>query len=75
LLAKKLTKNTVYLYSILSEQYGSARVVIRSTLRLLENQETKWQSLRQLLVEGEQRGDADYDLEHFIHELDSDNAQ
>ncbi|GHX30613.1 putative transcriptional regulator [Vibrio cholerae] len=43
--------------------------------RLLENQETKLQSLRQLLVEGEQSGDADYDLDSFINELDSENIR
>ncbi len=54
---------------------GSASEVIRSALRLLENQETKLQSLRQLLVEGEQSGDADYDLDSFINELDSENIR
>ncbi|EGQ7881833.1 TPA: type II toxin-antitoxin system ParD family antitoxin, partial [Vibrio cholerae] len=49
--------------------------VIRSALRLLENQETKLQSLRQLLIEGEQSGDADYDLDSFINELDSENIR
>lgn len=58
-----------------SGRYGSASEVIRSALRLLQNQETKWQSLRQLLIEGEQRGDADYDLEHFIHVLDREKAR
>ncbi len=47
----------------------------RSALRLLENQETKLQSLRQLLIEGEQSGDADYDLDSFINELDSENIR
>ncbi|EKO3619245.1 type II toxin-antitoxin system ParD family antitoxin [Vibrio metschnikovii] len=56
---------------IQSGRYGSASEVIRSALRLLENQETKLQTLRQLLVEGEQSGDADYDLDSFINELDS----
>ncbi|GIC07089.1 putative transcriptional regulator [Vibrio cholerae] len=59
---------------IQSGRYGSASEVIRSALRLLENQETKLQSLRQLLVEGEQSGDADYDLDSFINELDSENG-
>ena len=58
-----------------SGRYGSASEVIRSALRLLENQETKLQSLRQLLVEGEQSGDADYDLDSFINELDRENIR
>ncbi|WP_332400537.1 type II toxin-antitoxin system ParD family antitoxin [Vibrio metschnikovii] len=57
---------------IQSGRYGSASEVIRSALRLLENQETKLQTLRQLLVEGEQSGDADYDLDSFINELDGE---
>ncbi|WP_217517233.1 type II toxin-antitoxin system ParD family antitoxin [Vibrio metschnikovii] len=57
---------------IQSGRYGSASEVIRSALRLLENQETKLQTLRQLLVEGEQSSDADYDLDSFINELDSE---
>ncbi|MEN3157704.1 type II toxin-antitoxin system ParD family antitoxin [Alkalimonas sp. NCh-2] len=55
-------------------RYGSASEVIRSALRLLENQEAKLQSLRQLLLEGEQSGDADYDLNSLISELDSEDA-
>ena len=57
-----------------SGRYGSASEVIRSALRLLENQEAKLQSLRQLLLEGEQSGDADYDLNSLISELDSEHA-
>ncbi|AMG31686.1 type II toxin-antitoxin system ParD family antitoxin [Grimontia hollisae] len=57
---------------IQSGRYGSASEVIRSALRLLENQETKLQSLRQLLVEGEQSDDADYDIDSFVNELDSE---
>lgn len=53
-----------------SGRYGSASEVIRSALRLLETQETKMNTLRQLLVEGEESGVADYDLESFISELD-----
>lgn len=60
---------------ILSGRYGSASEVIRSALRLLENHEAKLNSLRQLLAEGEQSGDAEYDLDNFIDELDSDNSR
>lgn len=60
---------------IQSGRYGSASEVIRSALRLLESQETKLQTLRQLLVEGEQSGEADYDLDSFINELDSENRR
>ena len=60
---------------IQSGRYGSASEVIRSALRLLENQETKLHSLRQLLVEGEQSGDVDYDLDSFINELDNESAR
>ncbi|MCL4408884.1 MAG: type II toxin-antitoxin system ParD family antitoxin [Gammaproteobacteria bacterium] len=60
---------------ILSGRYGSASEVIRSALRLLENHEAKLNSLRQLLAEGEQSGDAEYDLDNFIDELDNDNSR
>ncbi|MBE0440173.1 MAG: type II toxin-antitoxin system ParD family antitoxin [Gammaproteobacteria bacterium] len=60
---------------IQSGRYSSASEVIRSALRLLESQETKLQTLRQLLVEGEKSGDADYDLDSFINELDSENRR
>ena len=46
-------------------RYGSA-------LRLLETQETKLNTLRQLLVAGEESGEAEYDLEHLISELDGE---
>ncbi|MBF4242950.1 type II toxin-antitoxin system ParD family antitoxin, partial [Vibrio anguillarum] len=49
--------------------------VIRSALRLLETQETKMNTLRQLLVEGEESGMADYDLNSFISELDSEERK
>ena len=51
-------------------RYGSASEVIRSALRLLETQETKLNTLRQLLVAGEESGEAEYDLENLISELD-----
>ncbi|ASW82768.1 MULTISPECIES: type II toxin-antitoxin system ParD family antitoxin [Vibrio] len=60
---------------IQSGRYGSASEVIRSALRLLETQETKMNTLRQLLVEGEESGMADYDLNSFISELDSEERK
>ncbi len=55
-----------------SGRFGSASEVVRAGLRLLENTETKLETLRQLLNEGEQSGIADYDYNEFIAELDSD---
>ncbi len=60
---------------IQSGRYGSASEVIRSALRLLETQETKMNTLRQLLVEGEESGTADYDLDSFINELDGEERK
>ncbi|EJH52835.1 antitoxin protein parD-1 [Vibrio cholerae HC-43B1] len=60
---------------IQSGRYGSASEVIRSALRLLETQETKMNTLRQLLVAGEESGVADYDLDSFINELDSEERK
>ena len=60
---------------IQSGRYGSASEVIRSALRLLESQETKMNTLRQLLIEGENSGVADYDLDSFINELDNEERK
>ncbi|WP_111637404.1 type II toxin-antitoxin system ParD family antitoxin [Marinomonas shanghaiensis] len=58
-----------------SGRYGSKSKVIRSALRLLETQETKMNTLRQLLVEGEESGMADYDLDSLINELDNEERE
>jgi len=56
-----------------SGRFGSASEVIRAALRLLENTETRIETLRKMLNVGEQSGIADYDYETFMAELDSEN--
>jgi len=55
-----------------SGRYGSASEVVRAGLRTLEDVETKLETLRELLDEGEQSGFSDYSLEGIISELDKD---
>ena len=54
-------------------RFGSASEVIRAALRLLENTETKTETLRKMLNAGEQSGIADYDYDAFMAELDNEN--
>lgn len=56
-----------------SGRYGSASEVVRAGLRALEDQETKILNLRNMLVEGENSGVADYSYDSLITELDKDN--
>jgi len=51
-------------------RYGSASEVIRAGLRLLETTETKLETLRTMLSEGEESGFADYTYDDLIDELD-----
>jgi len=51
-------------------RYGSASEVIRAGLRLLESKETKLNTLRAMLSEGEQSGFSDYSYEKMIQQLD-----
>lgn len=53
-----------------SGRYGSASEVVRAGLRLLEDSESKLQVLRQMLIQGEESGIADYSYKDFLSELD-----
>ncbi|MCL2521020.1 MAG: type II toxin-antitoxin system ParD family antitoxin [Spirochaetaceae bacterium] len=53
-----------------SGHYGSVSEVIRAALRNLEEQEARKALLRSALIEGENSGRADYNLEKLIAELD-----
>ena len=55
-----------------SGRFGSASEVIRAGLRLLENTETRLQTLRKALEEGEHSGIADYNFDDFMAELDKE---
>ncbi len=51
-------------------RYGSVSEVVRAGLRLLESSETKIETLRLMLEEGEKSGFADYSYEKLMNELD-----
>jgi antitoxin ParD1/3/4 len=53
-----------------SGRYGSASEILRAGLRLLEDRESKLQALRQMLIQGEESGIADYNYKDFLVELD-----
>ena len=53
-----------------SGRYGSTSEIVRAGLRLLEDSESKLQALRQMLVQGEESGIADYNYNDFLSELD-----
>jgi antitoxin ParD1/3/4 len=53
-----------------SGRYGSASEVVRAGLRLLEDSESKLQTLRQMLIHGEESGVASYSYKDFLAELD-----
>ena len=57
---------------IKSGRYGSASEVIRTGLRVLEDTETKLETLRELLDDGEKSGFADYSYEGIVSELDNE---
>lgn len=53
-----------------SGRYGSASEIVRAGLRLLEDSESKRQALRQMLIQGEESGIAEYNYKDFLSELD-----
>ncbi len=56
-----------------SGRYGSASEIVRAGLRLLEDNVTKLETLRQLLTEGENSGFVDYSYDELVAELDDEN--
>jgi antitoxin ParD1/3/4 len=54
-------------------RYGSASEIVRAGLRSLEDQETKLLNLRNMLIQGEQSGVADYSYDSLLTELDKEN--
>lgn len=53
-------------------RYSSTSEVVRAGLRLLEVSETRLNSLRKMLKDGEDSGFEDYSYDSFIHELDNE---
>ncbi len=54
-------------------RYSSVSEVVRAGLRMLEDTETKLETLRNLLDEGEKSGFADYSYEKLIKTLDQED--
>jgi len=55
-----------------SGRYSSTSEVIRAGLRMLEDSETKLESLRNMLIEGENSDFSDYSYESLVSELDNE---
>ena len=54
-------------------RYDNASEIVRAGLRLLENNVTKMETIRNLLDEGEKSGFADYSYDELISELDDES--
>jgi antitoxin ParD1/3/4 len=59
-------------YQIRSGRYGSVSEVVRAGLRALEDNESKIDALRKMLLDGENSGPAEYSYEKLIAELDQE---
>ncbi len=55
-----------------SGRFGSASEVIRTALRMLENTETRLNTLRKALDVGEKSGISNYEYDALMTELDND---
>ena len=53
-------------------RYSSASEIVRAGLRLLEDNVTKMETLRQLLTEGENSSFVEYSYDELISELDDE---
>ena len=58
--------------SLKNGRYGSASEVVRAGLRLLETTETKLETLKVMLIEGEKSGFSDYSYNKLIEDLDNE---
>jgi len=56
-----------------SGRYSSTSEIVRAGLRLLEDNVTKLETLRQLLTEGENSGFVEYSYDALVSELDDEN--
>ncbi len=60
---------------IKSGRYNSVSEVVRAGLRILENSETKLETLRNLIDEGENSGVVEYSYENLVQTLDNESHQ